>query len=165
MLSKLCNDPLCLAGLLRDWQVNGGELPPHVLPFCAVGGAAAALLAIATFLLQRTSQQMSEAPAIQTPESAERWRARRAAALAAAEWAIPSGIGMAVGMYVAAEWTLPRVIGCLAEQVRRRLRRTSLCMFVCACSQRTAWPSAAAHRLLGSIGRPSGQSCMCLACA
>ena len=97
--------------------MNGGELPPHVLPFCAVGGAAAAVVAIAAFLLQRASQRMSEAPAVDMPESAAKWRARRAAAVAAAEWAIPSGIGVAVGMYVAAEWTLPRVIGCLAEQV------------------------------------------------
>ena len=108
----------------RNRQVNGGELPPHVLPFCAVGGAAAAVVAIAAFLLQRASQRMSEAQAIEIsvniPESAARWRTRRAAAVAAAEWAIPSGIGVAVGMYVAAEWTLPRVIGCLAEQVCRR---------------------------------------------
>ena len=103
--------------VLGDWQVNGGELPPHVLPFCAAGGAAAALLAIAAFFLQRATQRMADAPAV---ESAGRWRARRAAVVSAAEWAIPSGIGVAVGMYVAAEWTLPRVIGCLAEQVRRR---------------------------------------------
>ena len=104
----------------RNRQVNGGELPPHVLPFCAVGGAAAAVVAIAAFLLQRASQRASEAPPVELPEGAARWRARRAGALAAAEWAIPSGIGVAVGMYVAAEWTLPRVIGCLAEQARSR---------------------------------------------
>ena len=30
--------------------------------------------------------------------------------------ALPSGIGFAVGMYVAPKWTIPRVIGCLIEQ-------------------------------------------------
>ena len=105
----------------RPWQVNGGELPPHVLPFCAAGGAAAAVVAIAAFLLQRASQRLEEDPPVEMPESAAKWRERRAAAVAAAEWAIPSGIGVAVGMYVAAEWTLPRVIGCLAEQARRTL--------------------------------------------
>ena len=30
--------------------------------------------------------------------------------------ALPSGIGFAVGMYVAPKWTLPRVIGSLIEQ-------------------------------------------------
>ncbi|KAK9840796.1 hypothetical protein WJX81_005265 [Elliptochloris bilobata] len=105
--------------------VNGGDLPPHVLPYCVVGGAAASLVAIAAFLLQRASQQLSEMPAADLPASAERWRARRAAVVAAAEWAIPSGIGVAVGMYVAAEWTLPRVIGCLAEQAWARAHPAS----------------------------------------
>lgn len=30
--------------------------------------------------------------------------------------ALPSGIGFAVGMYVAPKWTIPRVIGSLIEQ-------------------------------------------------
>ena len=34
---------------------------------------------------------------------------------------LPSGIGFAVGMYVAPRWTLPRVLGCVAEQVWKRL--------------------------------------------
>ena len=83
---------------VRCSQVNGGNLPPHVLPYCAVGAAAAAVLSIATFLLQRASQQLSELPATELSASAERWRSRRAAIVAAAEWAIPSGIGVAVGM-------------------------------------------------------------------
>ena len=42
-----------------------------------------------------------------------RWRRR---ALTAAEVLLPSGIGVAVGMYVSPKWTIPRVIGSLAEQ-------------------------------------------------
>ena len=35
-------------------QVNGGKLPPHVVPFCAVGAVLAALLPVASELLQRS---------------------------------------------------------------------------------------------------------------
>ena len=42
------------------------------------------------------------------------WRRRL---LAAAEVALPSGVGVAVGLYVSPKWTIPRLIGSLAEQV------------------------------------------------
>ena len=43
-------------------QVNGGKLPPHVVPFCAGGAALAALLPVASELLQRgiTARTSSE---------------------------------------------------------------------------------------------------------
>jgi uncharacterized oligopeptide transporter (OPT) family protein len=32
----------------------------------------------------------------------------------------PSGIGFAVGMYIAPKWTLPRVLGCVVERAWHR---------------------------------------------
>ena len=49
-----------------------------------------------------------------------RWRRR---VLHAAEIALPSGIGIAVGMYVSPKWTIPRVIGSMAEQAWFRAHR------------------------------------------
>jgi len=106
-------------------QVNGGQLPPHVLPYAVVGAAAAAFLAVATFLLQRASARLAEAPAADLAPGTAARRARAAARGGAAAWAVPSGIGVAVGMYVAAEWTLPRVLGCLAEQAWARTHPAS----------------------------------------
>lgn len=37
--------------------------------------------------------------------------------LRAAEVALPSGVGVAVGLYVSPKWTIPRLIGSLVEQV------------------------------------------------
>ena len=34
--------------------MNGGKLPPHVVPFCAVGAVLAALLPVASEVLQRS---------------------------------------------------------------------------------------------------------------
>lgn len=42
------------------------------------------------------------------------WRRRL---LTAAEVVLPSGVGVAVGLYVSPKWTIPRLIGSLAEQV------------------------------------------------
>ena len=42
------------------FQVNGGALPPHVVPFCAVAAVLAAILPVASFFLARASTQMQE---------------------------------------------------------------------------------------------------------
>ena len=39
-------------------QVNGGQLPPHVVPFCIVAAAVAACLPLAAFFLQRASLRL-----------------------------------------------------------------------------------------------------------
>jgi len=41
-------------------QVNGGTLPPHVIPFCAVAAVLAAILPVAAFFISRASAQMQE---------------------------------------------------------------------------------------------------------
>lgn len=46
------------------WQVNGGQLPPHVVPFCAVAAVLAALLPVAAFFLGRASARLQECPAL-----------------------------------------------------------------------------------------------------
>eukprot|EP00891_Asterochloris_glomerata_P000998 jgi/Astpho2/998/fgenesh1_pg.00016_%23_158_t len=89
--------------------VNGGQLPPHVLPFCCAAGALAALLPISSFLLQRHRDHLTHqdlASPIQKP-------ARLTIIL---QNVLPSGIGFGVGMYVSPQWTLPRVIGSVVEQ-------------------------------------------------
>ena len=108
-ISSGCGGGL-LATLSTDaLQVNGGQLPPHVLPFCCAAGALAALLPISSFLLQRHRDQLTHqdlASPIQKP-------ARLATIL---QTVLPSGIGFGVGMYVSPQWTLPRVIGSIVEQ-------------------------------------------------
>lgn len=42
-------------------QVNGGALPPHVIPFCAVAAVLAAIMPVASFLLSRASAQLQVA--------------------------------------------------------------------------------------------------------
>ena len=46
------------------WQVNGGQLPPHVVPYCAVAAVLAALLPVAAFFLGRASAKLQECPAL-----------------------------------------------------------------------------------------------------
>ena len=59
---ELCdNDKLIWAVL---WQVNGGQLPPHVVPYCAVAAVLAALLPVAAFFLGRASAKLQERPAL-----------------------------------------------------------------------------------------------------
>ena len=45
-------------------QVNGGDLPPHVVPYCAVAAVLAALLPVATFFISRASAKLQECPAV-----------------------------------------------------------------------------------------------------
>jgi Na+(H+)/acetate symporter ActP len=45
----------------RGRQVNGGKLPPHVVPFCIAAAALAACLPIAALLLMRASIRLSDA--------------------------------------------------------------------------------------------------------
>lgn len=90
-------------------QVNGGQLPSHVLPFCIVSAGLAAMLPLASFLIHTTGKDTdaSSLPAHAWISSVSTQRLLRA---------LPSGIGFAVGMYVAPKWTIPRVIGSLVEQ-------------------------------------------------
>ena len=68
--------------------VNGGAVAQHVLPTCLIAGASVALLQ----LLQATTD--------------ESWCLRPL---------LPSGIALAIGMYVTPNWTIPRVIGGLTH--------------------------------------------------
>eukprot|EP00884_Botryococcus_braunii_P006444 jgi/Botrbrau1/15800/Bobra.4_1s0150.2 len=87
--------------------VNGGELPKHVLPYCAGGAVAAALIPLAAMLLEGLAED--------GPSRAARQLANSALHL------LPSGISFAVGMYVAPRWTIPRVLGSVAEQIWKRV--------------------------------------------
>ena len=42
-------------------QVNGGQLPPHVLPYCAGAALLAACLPVAAFFLTRAEAHLREA--------------------------------------------------------------------------------------------------------
>ena len=46
------------------WQVNGGQLPPHVVPYCTAAAVLAALLPVAAFFLGRASAKLQERPAL-----------------------------------------------------------------------------------------------------
>ena len=103
-------------------QVNGGELPPHVLPFCGVAALLAACLPLATFFLLRASErqaagrQREDAQGLDhQPKSPLLTFFKRPPALTM-QSLLPSGIGFAVGMYVSPKWTIPRVIGSIIEQ-------------------------------------------------
>ncbi len=90
-------------------QVNGGRLPPHVIYFCIASAVLAALLPLASFFIHSDGKeanldQMSDANSASSTLSQNLLRI------------LPSGIGFAVGMYVAPKWTIPRVIGSLVEQ-------------------------------------------------
>lgn len=52
-------------------QVNGGQLPPHVVPFCIVAAAVAACLPLGAFFLQRASLrlQLEEARSLTAAEA------------------------------------------------------------------------------------------------
>ena len=43
--------------------MNGGALPSHVVPYCAVAAVLAALLPIAAFFISRASAQYQQCPA------------------------------------------------------------------------------------------------------
>lgn len=65
--------------------VNGGDLAPHILPFCAVSALCAAALPVFAFMLQRMGQAASE-----------REGAKRARLASYVQHWLPSGIGFAV---------------------------------------------------------------------
>ncbi|DBA74426.1 TPA: OPT superfamily [Trebouxia sp. C0004] len=89
--------------------VNGGQLPPCVIHFCIVSAVLAALLPLASFFIHSdgTEANLDQVPDASSARSALSQKLLRA---------LPSGIGFAVGMYVAPKWTIPRVIGSLIEQ-------------------------------------------------
>ena len=167
-------------------QVNEGELPQHVMPFCISFGVLAAVLplleALANYKHQQYKQQQQQQQQYQPLGSEQEQQQQQqqdeeggtaighgqivgsgqtslatSSAVAGAKphltvtrtssdrssrvyiWTswlpsspwkllqllLPSGIGFAVGMYVAPRWTLPRVLGCVAEQVWKRLHSGS----------------------------------------
>lgn len=94
-------------------QVNGGQLPSHVLPFCIASAVLAAMLPLASFFIHTTAK---DADTISSSAEDTRSHGLSCAVGQKLLRALPSGIGFAVGMYVAPKWTIPRVIGSLIEQ-------------------------------------------------
>ena len=95
---------------LPELQVNGGQLPSHVLPFCIASAGLAAMLPLASFFIHTTGKDADAA----SPSPVRAWMSSVSSQRLLR--ALPSGIGFAVGMYVAPRWTIPRVIGSLVEQ-------------------------------------------------
>lgn len=88
-------------------QVNGGQLPSHVIPFCIAAFGLAAMLPLASFFIHNSTKR-ADLSQRSCPDSF--------ALSQKLLQALPSGIGFAVGMYVAPKWTIPRVIGSIIEQ-------------------------------------------------
>lgn len=99
--------------------VNGGHLPPHVVPFAGGAALIAAVIPIVASIL-------------------EWYRDKRNAALEArglpppcfdlvstALTLMPSGIAFAVGIYVSPKFTIPRVVGSILEQTWLRIHPDS----------------------------------------
>ena len=131
-------------------QVNGGTLPPHVIPYCLAAAGFAALLPLVGLVVRWVGQCL-ECACLEVEPS--RWQRTIYGVVTFVEWAMPSGIAIAVrlylggqivlslafcfchapggniyvfthlqvGMYVAPKWTLPRVLGSLAEQIWCRM--------------------------------------------
>lgn len=78
--------------------VTGHGLPEHVVGYCWAGAVVGVALALLPELLAAI-------------ESKPRLRPSMQAAVAAAKFVLPSGIGFAVGMYISPEFVLPRVLG------------------------------------------------------
>lgn len=93
--------------------MNGGQLPSHVLPFCVASAALAAMLPLASFFVHFTSDETGTATDTNTDRHSSWTRCMISKRVLRV---LPSGIGFAVGMYVAPKWTIPRVIGSLIEQ-------------------------------------------------
>ena len=92
-------------------QVNGGKLPSHVLPFCIASAALAAMLPLTSFFVHAAGKDADMTAAYSSDSSSTSFALTQKLLRA-----LPSGIGFAVGMYVAPKWTIPRVIGSLIEQ-------------------------------------------------
>jgi hypothetical protein len=83
--------------------VTGGQLPPHVMTCCWGGAAFGVMLAVLPDALGalRSSKWFLGLRSTHVV-------ARTVALL---EWAMPSGIGFAIGMYILPQFVLPRVMG------------------------------------------------------
>lgn len=124
--------------------MNGGRLPPHVLPFCGVAALLAACLPLTEALLHhlkaRRSFHYSPELIDSSSSSIQGWLARAcsysrfSSCLGWVELLLPSGIGFAVGMYVSPKWTIPRVLGSVAEQLWFRLRPGSHASLMVVCA-------------------------------
>ncbi|KAK9866588.1 hypothetical protein WJX84_002121 [Apatococcus fuscideae] len=115
--------PAPTAGIWLDMAelVNNGHLPPHVVPYCLVGAVLAALLPIGAYLMQASGNvEGSQSGTSRNPGT--RWHLR---VLQVWKAVAPSGIGIAVGMYVAPKFTIPRVLGSIIEQVWLQLHPNS----------------------------------------
>ncbi|KAF8059133.1 oligopeptide transporter [Scenedesmus sp. PABB004] len=119
--------------------VNGGKLPERVAPFCVGAAALAAALPPLQHVLRAAQRRAARAGggggaarkvsddgapargaggggavAAAARRLAATWRGR-----SALDWALallPSGVGVAVGMYLEARWTVPRLIGSVVDQ-------------------------------------------------
>lgn len=122
---------LLLVMTLLAWmlllQVNGGNLPQNVAPFCISFGLLAAALPVLEHWLHGLVSAQRHAGSPDTAGAAAAMGggggSRRALAAAVAGKLLamcPSGIGFAVGMYIAPKWTLPRVLGCVVERAWHR---------------------------------------------
>lgn len=91
--------------------MNGGRLPTHVIPFCIAAAVLAAMLPLVSYLVN--ASQDADTHTLDTDPDTESIKTKLSKVLLRS---LPSGIGFAVGMYVAPKWTIPRVIGSLIEQ-------------------------------------------------
>jgi len=95
--------------------VSGGQpLPPQVAPFC-IG---AAVMGAALPALKFASECFADCGSREPKGAVQCWTCRCQAML-------PSGIGIAVGMYVMPRFTLPRVVGALAAAAWLRISPSS----------------------------------------
>ena len=81
-----------------------------MIPFCIASAALAAMLPLIGYLANSTQDSDSD---LDSNPDVQSIKSKVGKALLRS---LPSGIGFAVGMYVAPKWTIPRVIGSLIEQ-------------------------------------------------
>lgn len=88
--------------------VNGGRLPPRVLPYAGAAAVIAAIIPIirsvaAAYKARRDAAADGVVPRVDIAQILVSW--------------LPSGIAFAVGIYVSPRFTIPRVAGALVEQI------------------------------------------------
>jgi len=84
--------------------VNGGAIATNVIPFCLVAAASAVVLVLVSAALQSSRKGTKK-------HFISRF--------------LPSGIALAIGMYITPNWTLPRVAGAVLQLVWSKAAPTS----------------------------------------